>query len=576
MTNVLPIDFLKYLSNEQKEACQSEGNTILTACPGSGKTRTVTYRLAYLQSRYDKSRRIHVAITYTHRAADEIQNRLDTLDVDMSKIWVGTIHQFCLSFIIRPYAMYSERLRNGYTLIDEYTKKKHLSKIQEELCITVQGYDNPLNNKKIRDTYKKYLLSRREIDFDDILEISSELLEKNVFICENIASQLFSVQVDEYQDTNEKQYAILAMISKADRSIWFSFVGDRNQAIYGDLGGVAKSSAEISRMFNLDFQEYFLSDCYRSSQHIIDLYKQFAIEPVQIISKKKTELGHIYFDESIERKNVPTFIASTINRVLESGIPENEICIVAPVWYMLFPIISELKIQMPDVKFDSPEISPFKYDPLNPFYLIAKLAFSFSGKGSKARRKVAQEVIDILSSNFGVELPSSYDYFDLLKAVNEVECGQEQDGFEYFERVTKNVMFSMRINLNNEEKLTECYSDFLENSTQRIQRYSISTLYDEMCRSFNERTGVVVNTIHGIKGEEYNTVIAFGLLHGYVPHWNNIIGKNDNGRSASMKLLYVLCSRAKENLFLISERGRTTSSNKPYESNKELKAAMKK
>lgn len=576
MTNVLPIDFLKYLSDEQKEACQSEGNTILAACPGSGKTRTVTYRLAYLQNRYDKSRRIHIAITYTHRAADEIQNRLDVLDVDMSKIWVGTIHQFCLSFIIRPYAMYSERLRNGYTLIDEYTKKKYLSKIQENLCITVQGYDNPLNNEKIRDTYKKYLLARREIDFDDILEISSELLEKNAFICENIASQLFSVQVDEYQDTNEKQYAILAMISKADRNIWFSFVGDRNQAIYGGLGGVAKSSAEISRMFNLDFQEYFLSDCYRSSQRIIDLYKEFAVEPVQIISKKKSELGHIYFDEGIERKNVPTFIASTINRMLESGIPENEICIVAPVWYMLFPIISELKIQMPGVKFDSPEISPFKYDPLNPFYLIAKLAFSFSGKGSKTRRKVAQEVIDILSSNFGVELPNSYDYFNLLKAVNEVECGPEQDGFEYFERVTKNVMFSMRINLNNEEKLTECYSDFLENSTQRIQRYSISTLYDEMCRSFNERTGVVVNTIHGIKGEEYNTVIAFGLLHGYVPHWNNIIGKNDNGRLASMKLLYVLCSRAKENLFLISERGRTTRSNKPYESNKELKAAMQK
>lgn len=576
MTNVLPIDFLKYLSDEQKKACQSEGNTILTACPGSGKTRTVTYRLAYLQSRYDKSRRIHVAITYTHRAADEIQNRLDLLDVNMSKIWVGTIHQFCLSFIIRPYAMYSERLRNGYTLIDEYTKKKYLSKIKEDLRITVRGYENPLNNKEVSDAYKRFLLTRREIDFDDILEISSELLEKNTFICENIASQLFSVQVDEYQDTNERQYAILEMISKADRNIWFSFVGDRNQAIYEGLGGVAKSSAEISSMFNLDFQEYFLSDCYRSSQHIIDLYKEFAVDPVQIISKKKSELGHIYFDESIEKIDVATFIASIISRMLESGIPENEICIVAPVWDMLFPLISELKIKMPNVKFDSPEISPFKYDPMNPFYLIAKLAFSVSGKGSKARRKVAQEVIDILASDFDIELPSNYDYFNLLKAINEVECSSEQDGLEYFERVMESVMRSMRIDLNSEEKLTKCYSDFLENSKQRIQRYSISTSHDEMCRSFNERTGVVVNTIHGIKGEEYNTVIAFGLLHGYVPHWKNIIGKSDNGRSNSMKLLYVLCSRAKENLFLISERGRKTRSNKPYESNKELKAVVKK
>ena len=84
-----------------------------------------------------------------------------------------------------------------------------------------------------------------------------------------------------------------------------------------------------------------------------------------------------------------------------------------------------------------------------------------------------------------------------------------------------------------------------------------------------------MNTIHGVKGEEYNTVIAFGLLHGYVPNWNDIIRKSDCGRSASMKLLYVLCSRAKENLYLISESGRTTKSNNPYESNKELIAAVK-
>ena len=574
MKNVLPIDFLKDLSDEQKKACQSEGNTILTACPGSGKTRTVTYRLAYLQSRYDKSRRIHVAITYTHRAADEIQNRLDVLDVDMSKIWVGTIHQFCLTFIIRPYAMYSERLRSGYTLIDEYIKNRYLSEIQKNLGIKVERYKNPLEDKRIRDDYEKHLQERREIDFDDILKISSELLENNTFICENIASQLFSVQIDEYQDTNEKQYAILKLISKADRSIWFSFVGDPNQAIYGGLGGVAKSSKEISSMFNLDFQEYFLSDCYRSSKLIIEFYKKFAIDPVPINSKK-SESGNIYFNEKVNKTELAKLIASTISKIIERGIPENEICIVAPVWHMLFPLISELKKLMPNVKFDSPEISPFKYDPLNPFYLIAKLAFTISGKGSKARRKVAQEVIGILTSDFGIELPRSYDYFSLLKAVNEVECNLEQDGFEYFERVMASVMLSMRIDLKTEERLDGHYSDFRENSKQRIKSHSLSTSYDEMCRSFNERTGVVVNTIHGVKGEEYNTVIAFGLLHGYVPNWSDIIRKSDCGRSASMKLLYVLCSRAKENLYLISESGRTTNSNNPYESNKELIAAVK-
>ena len=365
------------------------------------------------------------------------------------------------------------------------------------------------------------------------------------------------------------------MISKADRNIWFSFIGDRNQAIYGNLGGIAKSNVELSNMFNLDFQEYSLSDCYRSSQQIIDLYKNFAVDPVRIISKKKeSEAGCIYFCDNINKTEIATFICRIVKGALEKGVPESEICIIAPVWYMLFPVISELKEQLPNVKFDSPEISPFKYDPMNPFYLVARLAFTFSEKGSRVRRKIAKEIIDILSLDFGIELPKKYDFFDLLKAVNEVEYSPKQNGLEYYKKIIERLMISMKINLSNEEKLVKCYNSFWENTMERIERYRISTSCDEMSRSFNERTGVVANTIYGVKGEEYDTVIAFGLLRGYVPHWSDIMNKNDNGKSFSMKLLYVLCSRAKQNLFLISEKGRMTKSKKPYESNRELKAVV--
>lgn len=69
-------------------------------------------------------------------------------------------------------------------------------------------------------------------------------------------------------------------------------------------------------------------------------------------------------------------------------------------------------------------------------------------------------------------------------------------------------------------------------------------------------TGVVINTCVGVKGEEFETVIAYGLLNGYIPHWNEIF--SGNAIDASKKLMYVICSRAKLNLHLISERGRTT------------------
>lgn len=97
------------LNPEQAEAVIEPSSIFLNACPGSGKTRTLTYKIAYeLTRRTDK--RIVVAITYTHRAADEIQERIEDLGVDTSGLWIGTIHAFCLEWILKPYGIYSLNL----------------------------------------------------------------------------------------------------------------------------------------------------------------------------------------------------------------------------------------------------------------------------------------------------------------------------------------------------------------------------------------------------------------------------------------------------------------------------------
>ena len=77
---------------------------------------------------------------------------------------------------------------------------------------------------------------------------------------------------------------------------------------------------------------------------------------------------------------------------------------------------------------------------------------------------------------------------------------------------------------------------------------------------YREMTGIVINTCVGVKGEEFETVIAYGLLNGYIPHWNEIF--HGNPEEASKKLMYVICSRAKNNLHLLCERGRMTKNNK--------------
>ena len=160
--------FLVQLNPKQRDVCISENNYVLTACPGSGKTRTITYRLAYLDKKYIPSRLLNIAITYTNRAADEIYSRLDSMSIDESSIWTGTIHQFCMHFIIRPYAMYSEQLCHGYHIVDEFIKKQYLAEINSALRIHATQSDL-FSNPIIKAPYRERLRSNKEIDFYMIL-----------------------------------------------------------------------------------------------------------------------------------------------------------------------------------------------------------------------------------------------------------------------------------------------------------------------------------------------------------------------------------------------------------------------
>lgn len=178
--------FLNTLNSEQREVCNDLTNYLITACPGSGKTRTLIYRLAFFQKKYPDSQKYNIAITYTNRAAIEIDNRLNEMGIDLSSIWTGTIHQFCMNFIIRPYAMYSNDLKKGYHVIDEYVQRRYCLEIAKELGIDVR-FKNPLEFDLINKLYHQRLKDNKEIDFDMILEISKYLVTNYQFISENIS-----------------------------------------------------------------------------------------------------------------------------------------------------------------------------------------------------------------------------------------------------------------------------------------------------------------------------------------------------------------------------------------------------
>lgn len=566
--------FLEQLNKKQREVCIEERNVLLKACPGSGKTKTLTYKLAYLINKDNGSRKLNIAITYTNRAADEIKVRLEKMDIVQDKVWVGTIHQFCLEFIIRPYTMYHTRLKKGYYIIDEFVSKQYIDEIKKELNIDIR-YDNPLDKPQILEKYQERLSAKRELDFTGILEISNELLRCNKFIAENIAGIIKSILVDEYQDTNELQYTILSQIVKADKSIQLTFVGDTNQAIYGGLGGVAKTANELQKDFGVEFVDKDLDGCYRTTQRIIDYYCNFQLKssPIYAISDIKDEKGCLSYNKSITSSALYEEISKIVNSEILNGVQEKEICIIAPQWWLLFPLTKKMKELLPNVKFDAPDITPIKYDPMNVFYLISRLIFTESGKNSWLRKKTANEIINILKDEYKVDMSESVDNYKVLKAVNSSLQQEEKNGIAFLQNAIENVLSKLGIVLNLEKQLQKSYEDFMSCIHAKVRIYNLSVDIELFRQCFEERNGVVINTFHGVKGEEYNTVIAFGILNGYIPHWNTICNKSRQYRvEETNKLLYVVCSRAKKNIYLFSEAGRVTKKGKPLSPTDEIVA----
>lgn len=518
--------FLDKLNSQQREVCINEGNILLQACPGSGKTRTLTYKLAYLVEKYVTSKKLNIAITYTNRAADEIKERLGKIDIAMDKVWVGTIHQFCIEFIIRPYTMYDERLRKGYHIIDEYVSKQYIDKVTKSLGINI-GYDNPFEFQEIVEKYHAKLLNEKEIDFNDILSISSDLVNQNKFIAENIAGIMRTILVDEYQDTNELQYKILSSIVKCNKNIQVTFVGDTDQAIYGGLGGVAKTCDELQKEFGVKFQEKRLDGCYRTTQRIVDYYSNFQLQSAKIyaVSDIKDEKGCLFYDNTISKSELFEKIAYIVKEELSRGIPDNEICIIAPQWWLLFPLSKKIKELLPNVKFDAPDITPIKYDPMNVFYLISKLLFTESGRKIYLRKKIASEIIEILTEEYKIHLSDKIDNYKVLKIINSISESDE-NGVVYLQKTINSFLIELGIDLNLESRLQKAYEDFILMVKDRVKNNHLSTDVDTFKQCFKEKEGVVINTFHGVKGEEYTTVIAFGILNGYIPHWNTIIKKS--------------------------------------------------
>ena len=567
---------LKDLNEQQKDAVLTEGHVLLTACPGSGKTRVLTHKVAYELQKLNDSKKWVIALTFTNRAADEIKRRIVYMDINPTRLWEGTIHAFCLEWILRPYAAYLDELKNGFVIADEYKTENLISDLKEDygykwwenisLRLNTDGSFVDFTHQKLLEEYHTLLEDEGLIDFDQILYYAYKLLNTFPKIAKTLNNLFHIICVDEYQDTNELQYAILSQIITANngKTLLF-FVGDKDQAIYGTLGGVAKSLEEIKQTFgNIEIQEKELSGNYRSCQRIIDYYRNYQTTNIEIESQCTiaNERGKITCVSTIDKDNLAEYIASVIDENIKNGISEHEICVLAPQWNFVIPMGRKLKTLLPKVNFDAYGLSPLSKNKENIWFKVARLFLvEPSPTMYFVRNKWAMELINELDTMEihildKVEKKSKF----LLRTINSISSKQD-DGLTYLEECFQNLLQGLEIQLSEHSLLKQHWDYFFAGTRQRLEKSEFDYAKDinSFKRLFRQHAGVVVNTCHGIKGEEFHTVIAFGLLHGLIPHWND-----PDPTNASRKLLYVICSRAKKHLHLISEQGRTTKGGNPY------------
>lgn len=569
------------LNKEQEDAILEDNSVLLIACPGSGKTRTLTFKIAYELSRLKSDKKFVIAITYTNNASDEIKERVELLGVDTTQLWIGTIHSFCLEWILKPYHLYSERLKNGFKIINSFDSEKILTdlcapykkeKITHHDCgilaktdsfyLTCLDTKKHHSLKKIIGEYFMILERTQHIDFEQILFYAYQLLKSKPIIATILCKLFPFILIDEYQDTKEIQYHIISKILNTNKGNSKTLiVGDPNQSIYDSLGGYPMPKCELEKLLGFALTPLSLDKNYRSSSAIINYFDHYKTFTTNIIAygQEKDYPSSITFNSSVSVDDLIEEIARLILfNVNEVGINPDEICIAAPQWIHIASITRKLMIRLPDFSFDGPGMAPFSRDIDNFWFKVSRIALTEPSPYMYVRRlRWSQEILNELdSSGVDVRSISSKEFLKMCNSFNIVES----DGLTYLKLFFNQICQKLKISLANYSLLEEHFNSFFASSESRIKRLieegnPFIGEIENFRKVFRQRDGITVSTIHGTKGEEYDTVIGFGLLDGFVPHFND-----NNGYENSKKLLYVLASRARKNLHLISEKYRNIHS----------------
>ena len=607
-------EILGKLNEEQiKPVLQTEGAVLVLAGAGSGKTRVLTSRIAYLMLQKGVPDSAILAITFTNKAANEMKERLSRI-VDISRSWVCTIHSMCVR-ILRMYAaevginqnfsIYSEAERNNIIKKSfqecDFDDEKLLKSVKFHIAnAKMLGFepdryaeeyagDNDIEAvTKVYRRYQKHLRENNALDFDDLLNETRLLLRRNEEAREYLGGRFRYILVDEFQDTNAVQYEIVKLLASVHGNLFA--VGDDDQSIYGWRGAKIENILHFEKDFR-GAKVFKLERNYRSTGRILQLantvIKNNAHRKSKTLWTENPEGQPAKVYEAEEESGEARYIAHTIAGLVSRGYR-----------YSDFAILMRLNAltRSFEQEFMSDAI-PFKVFGGFKFYerkeikdLLAYLRLINNPFDSEAatriinfpKRGIGAKTVENLQ-NYAFE--NEISVYDALFELDEVGfTGATKQKLVDFRTLVKTwIIDSQELPVNELVKkivldtaMREAYADDSDESINKranieefinsVDEYSRlnkeATLTDYLNQimlvsdtdDMDDGNYVTLATIHSVKGLEFKAVFVCGMEENILPVSRAI--SNDDDMEEERRLMYVAITRAKERLYLTRSKSR--------------------
>ncbi len=600
----MKIDYDRSLNAGQLEVVKNgEGYCLVLAGAGSGKTRTLVYRVAYLLENGVSPKEL-LLLTFTIKAAKEMLSRVESLlGNSLSGMWGGTFHHVC-NRILRKFAPRLGLSQNYIILDDEDSKALFAQCIRDVnsdksvkgfpsagffsylrgISInTLQPWEDILRNmfeeftqfyfpiKQVFEMYEKRKQEGGLVDFDDLLLLTYRMLRSDKEIRDYYARRFKYVLVDEYQDTSSLQAEIVELLSSHYRNLMV--VGDDAQSIYSFRGATIENILNFPKR-HPDAKVFYLNQNYRSTPEVIYL-ANCTIENNQRAFKKQLKAvtidsGELPLVASFgSAEDEARFIADQIGLFLDEGISANQIAVLFRASYHSAKLELSLAsrgigyIMRGGVRFfeqahikDVIAYLRVLYNPKD-YMAWQRLLCLYPGIGPQTAKKLYLLLRDM-------------DLFDIttegLPRVSGKAKGSLRKIVNIFSSI-KNLSLSEACRYILEEGYWDYLRENFDDYTQRqedliylldfLKGYQdLETLFSDigLNENFKKELGgtdsVILSTVHQAKGLEWEVVFVMGVIDGQFPHAKSL--REEGGIEEERRLFYVALTRAKRHLIITS------------------------